>query len=1096
MKMKLQFLLASFLTLLLVSSLYPQTQQYLRGNKLYRRIGTMDGNLVSTLFKNYGEVTDYPSEPSCNWPSFGRHYCDGVALIVSAEAINGDSILVHPMETQYREFVDKSPEGVPWGFEPRPYWFNMDKKENKIPAMSNDPVSWPAHWLDRPHSWDEYWNGYFGKGIFNADLETVFVFDDDPDKEPNLYMNYYCDENDSTRGGLGLWVKTRGFQWSQVLAEDCIFWLYNITNESSHDYLKTYYSQYVDWGIGGVEDGADDIGEYDTYLDIAFAYDTDKYGTPGNWYPVGYAGYAFLESPGINDDNIDNDMNGIIDEKRESTGPGEYLDEYPYGFEGELWDRFVNAYGVEPSPHWSEDEDCDWTPYTDLNGNEVWDPGEPLNDDLGEDGVGPYDLHYTEPDEGEADGMPTNGEPNYNGTDPDESDQIGLTGFRVFAVHDYELTDDEQNWRVFVSAPEPWDQTLAPNNLGMFFSSGPFPLRVGQTERYSMALLFGEDKADLVKNKRTVQQIYNADYRFSKPPLKPNLKVYSGDGEVTLVWDDIAEKSFDPFLQEFDFEGYAIYKSTEAKLLEDKIITDAYGNLTYRKAVARFDLKDNKKGLHAIDVHGIKYNLGEDTGLRHTWTDTDVQNGQTYYYAVVSYDYGIVSYGPSSVEGIPPSECSSIIKVTSLGEITFIDVNCGVAIPRPAAAGYIPPEIDGEIDHVGPGTGTINVQIVEKHKVLSGTTTYELEFHEDTKHHIETVPYYSIRDVAQDTLVFDSIRAEIYGGESPIFNGTIVSIYNDTSITWDMDNSEWIEGYSDYKVNVRLDTDWDDFVGQRMNLNMPADYIISFSDTMVTSSIYFFGLKPWPSSVIVYDVTNGDTVNYALYDNDEDSLYSNGDDIVILVPDDDAPFGGKYRTWTFRFDRKISVDTVYIDGVPMLDTTWLTVDPPEPGEKYHLAIKKPFRASELTMVIDTTYISGNPVFDTSWVVSKPGDAFRFTLHGADSSNVLAKSELKDICVVPNPYVVTASWEPPNPYKFGRGQRKLQFFHLPKDCKIRIYTLRGFLVDTIEHHSTADDGMEAWDMLSKDGNEISYGIYLYHVDAPGVGEKVGRFAVIK
>ncbi|RKY55865.1 MAG: hypothetical protein DRP89_02445, partial [Candidatus Neomarinimicrobiota bacterium] len=72
----------------------------------------------------------------------------------------------------------------------------------------------------------------------------------------------------------------------------------------------------------------------------------------------------------------------------------------------------------------------------------------------------------------------------------------------------------------------------------------------------------------------------------------------------------------------------------------------------------------------------------------------------------------------------------------------------------------------------------------------------------------------------------------------------------------------------------------------------------------------------------------------------------------------------------------------------------------------------------------------------------------------------------------------------------------QFFHLPKDCTIRIYTLRGFLVDTIEHHGTADNGMEAWDMLSKDGNEISYGIYLYHVDAPGVGEKVGRFAVIK
>jgi hypothetical protein len=26
--------------------------------------------------------------------------------------------------------------------------------------------------------------------------------------------------------------------------------------------------------------------------------------------------------------------------------------------------------------------------------------------------------------------------------------------------------------------------------------------------------------------------------------------------------------------------------------------------------------------------------------------------------------------------------------------------------------------------------------------------------------------------------------------------------------------------------------------------------------------------------------------------------------------------------------------------------------------------------------------------------------------------------------------------------------------------------------------------------------ISYGVYIFHVDIPGVGEKIGRFAVIK
>ncbi|MBU1872233.1 hypothetical protein KJ688_00695, partial [bacterium] len=113
-----------------------------------------------------------------------------------------------------------------------------------------------------------------------------------------------------------------------------------------------------------------------------------------------------------------------------------------------------------------------------------------------------------------------------------------------------------------------------------------------------------------------------------------------------------------------------------------------------------------------------------------------------------------------------------------------------------------------------------------------------------------------------------------------------------------------------------------------------------------------------------------------------------------------------------------------------------------------------------------------------------------------SSDALAKQELDDICVVPNPYVVTASWEPTNMYKYGRGERRLHFYHLPKECTIRIYNLRGYLVDTIEHHSTADDGMEPWDILSKDGNEISYGIYIFHVEAPGIGNKIGRFALIK
>ena len=57
-------------------------------------------------------------------------------------------------------------------------------------------------------------------------------------------------------------------------------------------------------------------------------------------------------------------------------------------------------------------------------------------------------------------------------------------------------------------------------------------------------------------------------------------------------------------------------------------------------------------------------------------------------------------------------------------------------------------------------------------------------------------------------------------------------------------------------------------------------------------------------------------------------------------------------------------------------------------------------------------------------------------------------------------------------------------------------LAGYLVDIIEHNSLYENGSHSWDLLSKDGLEISYGIYLYHIDAENIGETTGKFAVIK
>ena len=140
------------------------------GHRKYTKQGIMDGNMVRTMFFNHGEVAHWPDQPSGEWPKGSGHsYVDGVAMIVQVETRDRSGKIIHPMETMYREFIDIGPDGTPWGWAPLPGYANPTQPK---PAISNDPSTWPAFWPDRPPDWAGFWNGYFGKGVKNADLET------------------------------------------------------------------------------------------------------------------------------------------------------------------------------------------------------------------------------------------------------------------------------------------------------------------------------------------------------------------------------------------------------------------------------------------------------------------------------------------------------------------------------------------------------------------------------------------------------------------------------------------------------------------------------------------------------------------------------------------------------------------------------------------------------------------------------------------------------------------------------------------------------------------------------------------------------------
>ena len=183
-----------------------------QGNNKLTQWGVLDGNRVRTLFANHGEIARWPDQPSGEWPrGSGHSYVDGVAFIVSLRTQDGRDRVIKPMSTNYREFIDYDPETKePWGFAPVPGYSNPRQES---PARSDDPLTWPREWPDRPIDWAGQWNGFFGKGVQNADVETYFVFDDSPDREwtQQPYMFFPC-HDDTTRGGLGVEVALRNHE--------------------------------------------------------------------------------------------------------------------------------------------------------------------------------------------------------------------------------------------------------------------------------------------------------------------------------------------------------------------------------------------------------------------------------------------------------------------------------------------------------------------------------------------------------------------------------------------------------------------------------------------------------------------------------------------------------------------------------------------------------------------------------------------------------------------------------------------------------------------------------------------------------------------
>jgi hypothetical protein len=110
----------------------------------------------------------------------------------------------------------------------------------------------------------------------------------------------------------------------------------------------------------------------------------------------------------------------------------------------------------------------------------------------------------------------------------------------------------------------------------------------------------------------------------------------------------------------------------------------------------------------------------------------------------------------------------------------------------------------------------------------------------------------------------------------------------------------------------------------------------------------------------------------------------------------------------------------------------------------------------------------------------------------------AGHELDDVIVVPNPYVAgrqPAGWDLAPSDSDPTGTR-LAFARLPEGrCTIRIFTLAGDLVRSLEHDTRTEGGTAFWNLVTRNGQDIVSGVYLYAVQSEK-GAKRGRFVIVR
>jgi hypothetical protein len=579
-------------------------------------------------------------------------------------------------------------------------------------------------------------------------------------------------------------------------------------------------------------------------------------------------------------------------------------------------------------------------------------------------------------------------------------------------------------------------------------SSGPYYMKAGDTLTFYTAVVAGDNLADLQANLAQAKVIHAFDYEIAKPPITPKLSGISSDTKNTLYWDDAAERSFDSFSGQYDFEGYRLYRSVD-------------------------------KGIHwnLLGDFDVPNDIGIDKGIQYSYNDTSVTNGFEYWYTITAYDRG-----DSLLE---PLE-SPLGK--NLDQTNIVSLS-----PFSAALGRTPVTLEA-IRPIGTGTSNyvFNISPSDDLNLLSGE--YNLGF-TYTNRTDRGVLKTELSAVITDSSLTKPERYGVYFKAPNLFDfvnlTTGENIKIDNSYNWTSNNQVISVPGAGMRVKILTPpgtpVEYRPKKGDLLTLNF-AVVVYKNSDTLIKPRPFYFDKLQSTSDGIIFNMTKpapiksfskiGGTdifsLNFSMADEAtlKSTLYfievknrgfnSSGEGFVTIEVKDTAK-----GSIPVTFDTVYTLSNFSFNGLSgRIEFT--STNPPQPGNLFSLQSVKP-KAPNVK------------------------DKYAFTLKAPVVNSSVVKNEMNKIRVVPNPYIVSSLYEP----EFGELRmeplRQIQFINLPSECTIHIFTIDADLVKTIEH--SAQNGTAIWDLKTQGGREITSGMYIYVVKSKE-GEFIDRFAVIK